>query len=189
VKTLRMNIGVVALVLVSTGAFAWGLLIPGEKKLRKQYDQIDTELEQVARLQLEVGSVGDLYASILALDREVSGFRQQLPAERKLGEFLSDLSRCMESSGIVDFSIQPRPVIEVDPERLPDDFKLAKGTAILPVQLNFEGSFANVFQFLDCVESLQRVSHLETMNMDNHESTPGHLTVKLELHVYYHPEG
>lgn len=183
-----MNIVVVALVLVSTGAFAWGLLIPGEKKLRGRYDQIDTELEQVTRLQREVGNVGDLYASILALDREVSGFRHQLPAERKLGEFLGDLSRCLETSGIGDFSIQPRPALELDQATLPNEFSLAKGTVLLPVQLAFDGSFANVFQFLDCVESLQRVSHLETMNMDNDESSPGRLTVKLELHVYYHPD-
>lgn len=187
-NTFRVNLIVVGLVLVSTAAFAWGLLIPGEKELSHRYERIDVELDQVARLQHEVGSVSDLYASILALDQEVSGFRRRLPADRKLGEFLSDLSRCLESSGIADYSIQPKPAIELDAERLPEEFKLAKGTTILPVHLTFDCSFATVFQFLDCVESLQRVSHLEAMNIENHESTPGQLSVKLELHAYHHPE-
>lgn len=184
----RINLIVLVTVLVSTAAFAWGLLLPGLDELRARQRNIELELKRVEQGQKAVGNVSDLYSSIVSLNKEMSNFRKRLPAERKFGEFLNDLSLCLERSKIKDYNIQPKQAREVISEKLPESLKLAAGTTVLPVSVSFEASFSGVFDFLAQVESLERLAHVESMDMVNNERRPGRVKTEIVLHTYHRPD-
>lgn len=185
----KLNLAIVAVVLAATAAFTWGLLLPGTKDLRERREQIAAGLDKIEKTQRAVGDVGSLYASIQSLNAETQNFREQLPEDRRFGQFLNDLSGCLEKSKIADYAIQPLPSRVVIPEQLPEDLKLAKGTVILPVRILFESSFEHVFGFLARMESLKRLCHVENLELANDESRPGHVKIDLELHAYHQPAG
>lgn len=185
----KLNLVIIAVVLAATAAFTWGLLLPGLDELRQRRDQISAGLDEIEQTQRSVGDVGSLYASIQSLNDEMRNFREQLPADRRFGAFLNDLSGCLEQSKIADYAIQPMASMVVVPGQLPEDLKLAEGTVILPVRVLFDSSFEHVFGFLSRMESLKRLCHIETLELVNDESRPGHVKIELELHAYHQPTG
>lgn len=185
----KLNLVIIAVVLAATAAFTWGLLFPGLEELRERQDRISAGLEGIEQTQRWVGDVGALYASIQSLNDEMRYFREQLPTDRRFGEFLNDLSKCLGQSEIADYAIQPISSMTVVSEQLPPDLKLAEGTVILPVRVLFESGFENVFGFLSRVESLKRLCHVEDLKLVNDESRPGHVRIEMELHAYYQPTG
>lgn len=183
----KLNLIAVGVVLLATAAFVWGLLLPGLDDLQDRQARIDREVAAVSAAQLAVGEVGDLYRSIRSLDEATSSFRKCLPAERKLGEFLSDLTQSLEASGISDYSIQPKPAFEVRSQDLPDGFKLVAGTIVLPVNIAFQTEFGNLCAFLARIESLERLSHVESIEVKNREQRFGWLKAEVNLHIYQYP--
>ncbi|MCG8406514.1 MAG: type 4a pilus biogenesis protein PilO [Phycisphaerales bacterium] len=184
----RINLIVLVTVLISTAAFAWGLLLPGLDEFRATHNKIDIELKRLEENQRAAGNISDLYASIVRLNEEMSNFRKRLPAERKFGEFLNDLSLCLERAKIEHYNIQPHQAQEVAPDKLPDELELAVNTTVLPVSVSFEGSFTGVFDFLTRLESLERLTHVESLNVVNNENRPGWVKVEIVLHTYHRPD-
>jgi Tfp pilus assembly protein PilO len=131
-----------------------------------------------------LGSISELYASILRLDEEVRDFRLHLPAERRFGEFLSELSQCLEDSAVTDYAVQPKPVLEVVDPKLPASLRLAAGANILPVNVSFQGTFGQAFAFLSNVETLPRLVRVESFRLVNNENHPGKVKVDMTLHTY-----
>ncbi len=184
---LRLNVTVVAIVLVLTSAFVFGLFMPGMGRLREARAELAEKVAKVKTDQQQVGDVSDLYASILHMDEKTRDFRKRLPAERQFGEFLNDLSDNLETSGIEDYSVQPRSAQVLDQAKLPASLKLAEGTILLPVVVSFESDFDDLFKFLRGVESLPRLSHVEMLKLVNDEERPGRVAVEVTLCTYHHP--
>jgi Tfp pilus assembly protein PilO len=183
----RLNVIVVGSVLGLTALFLAALLLPGVRDLRRQRARIGEELQAVAARQQEVGHVGELYASNLEMERQVREQRRQLPADRQFGEFLNALSESLRRRKIGQYVVQPGPEQTLDEARLPDPLRVAAGTAILPVRISFEGSFAQVFDFLKDVEDLPRLSHVESMKVRNDEHGPGRVRAEIVLHTFHQP--
>ncbi len=183
-SVLKLNLAVVLVVCVLTIAFGLGLLRPGLSELRACQDQIADEQAKVQESQNQLGSIGDLYASIMQLDEEVRNFRVRLPVERRFGEFLSELSRSLDNSRITDYMVQPKPVLKVEALTLPESLKLAAGMSILPVNVSFRGTFAQAFEFLSEVEQLPRLVRVEALKLINDENRPGKVSVEVTLHTY-----
>ena len=188
-RMVKRNLVSMAVVLVATAAFTWGLLLPGLGELRDRRGRISAGLDVIEQTQRSVGDVGSLYASIQSLNEEMQDFREQLPTDRRFGAFLNDLSGCLEQSKVTDYAIQPMPSKVVVPQELPEDLKLAEGTVILPVRVLFDSSFERVFSFLSRMESLKRLCHIESLELVNDESRPGHVKMEMELHAYHQPTG
>ncbi len=184
---LKLNMLSVVVVLAVTATFVFGLVLPGHSSLRERERRLTTELGDVEQTRQGVGDVSRLYASIVSLNEEVSGFRRRLPLERQIGDLLRDLSECLEVDTIQNLAIQPRKMMSVDDERLPPDFALAAGTVIVPVSVSFESDVAGALAFLDCVESLDRIVHVESAQWVNSEQRPGWSSVDIVVHAYYQP--
>jgi Tfp pilus assembly protein PilO len=183
---LKLNLGVVALVMGLTLGFVLGIVRPGLRELKASQAQITDKQAKVGAQQNQLGNIGNLYASIVQLDEEMRDFRVRLPAERRFGEFLNDLSERLKKCKIDDYAVQPRPALRVDGSKLPATMKLAAGTTILPVGISFRGSFRQMFDFLEGMESLQRLSRVESIKVVNDQQHPGEVTVELTLHTYQH---
>jgi Tfp pilus assembly protein PilO len=188
VNMLKLNVVVVLLVVVLTIAFALGLVRPGIKDLKACQAEIADKQAALHADQQQLGNVGDLFGSILHLDEAMRDFRVRLPAERRFGEFLNDLSENLEKNRIDDYVVQPKPALELDEGNLPETVKLAAGTTILPVHIAFRGTFAQLFDFLVGLESLSRLSHVESIKVVNDEKRPGSVNVEMTLHTYQHSD-
>jgi len=184
VSMRKLNLVVVLAVCVVTAAFGLALVRPGLAELKACEDQVAAEQTKVQQTQDELGSISGLYASILRLDEEVRDFRLRLPAERRFGEFLSELSQCLEESAVTDYAVQPKPVLAVVDPNLPASLRLAAGSNILPVNVSFRGTFSQVFTFLSNVESLPRLVRVESFRLVNDENRPGKVKVDMTLHTY-----
>ncbi len=185
---LKINLAVLLTVLASTTAFAFGLLLPGLDELHHKERQIESALVKVRAVQSAVGDVSELYSSILDLNEEMCNFRKKLPAEREFGEFLNALAQCLEESGIGDYNVQPRQAETLSAAALPERLMRAAGTTILPVSVSFEARFGDVFDFLGCIESLDRIVHLHSVELANSAENPGWIRADLVLQTYHRPE-
>ena len=183
---LKLNIAVVALVIALTLGFVLGFVKPGLSEIKACQAQITEKQAKVGAEQNQLGNVGDLYASIVQLDEEMRGFRVRLPEERRFGEFLNDISERLKKCKIDDYVVQPRSALRVDETKLPPTKKLPLGTIILPVSISFRGSFQQLFDFLDGVELLPRLSRVESIKVVNDQQHPGEIAVELTLHTYQH---
>ncbi|HVP11665.1 MAG TPA: type 4a pilus biogenesis protein PilO [Phycisphaerae bacterium] len=186
---LKLNVAAVVAVIVLTAAFVLGLVRPGIKDLKACQAEIVAKQAAVQAEQQKLGNVGDLYASIMQLDEAMRDFHVRLPVERRFGEFLSDLSESLNKSKIDDYVVQPRQPLCVEQNKLPEPLKLASGTTILPVFISFRSSFTQLFEFLSRVESLPRLSHIESIRAVNDDQHPGTVSVEMTLHTYQHHEG
>jgi Tfp pilus assembly protein PilO len=186
-SVLRLNAMVIGVVLALTGGFVIGLLLPGNRKLSARQAEVNSVLQDVKGKQEELGNVGDLYGSIQALDQQMKDYRQKIPADKAFGEFLRDVSGNLKKQGIEDFVVQPRAPLSIDSTNLPHVYQPAAGTVILPVSLQFESSMDKLFGFLASMDELKRISNVESMNLVNDESKPGHIVVEMMLHTYQHP--
>lgn len=185
---LKLNLIVVTLVLTLTAGFVLVLLIPGLETLEQRREALDKEIAEVQGKQQMVGNVSDLYASILKMDEEMSDFRKRLPAERRFGEFVNDVCESLMDRGINDYFPQQKPARYLDGTKLPDQLKRARNTVILPVSFSFETDFNTLFEFLKCIDSLPRLSHVESMQVVNEETQPGRISVEMVLHTYNNPD-
>ena len=184
---MRLNLIVLVTVVVLTGGFVAGLLVPGVKDLRRVRQEVTEQVGAVQAAQGQVGNVSELYASILRTGEQLADFRLHLPEDRQFGEFLNDISENLKRCEIVEYVVQPRPARQLDDSRLTPSFKLAKGTVILPVFVSFETDFGKLFDFLKHMETLPRLFHVESMKLSNNEEQPGLVKVELILQTYHRP--
>jgi len=187
VTQIKLNAVSVGLVLAATAVFVFCLLLPGSQGLRERQERLTAELSEVEQMRQDVGDVSRLYASIVSLNEEVSTFRRRLPVKRQLGDLLSDLSECLEAAAIKNLTIQPRKMMRVDGPQLPAELELAAGTVIVPVNVSFESEVSVAMSFLECLESLDRIVHVESAQWANSEQTPGWTSVDVVVHAYYQP--
>jgi Tfp pilus assembly protein PilO len=182
---LRLNMMVVAVVVLLAGGFTFGLLMPGFKSVKECEAQAAESLAKVKEDQSSIGNVSEIYAAILKMDEEMKGFDKRLPGDRQFGEFLNEVSACLKKSEVTDYSLAPQTPLALDEQKLSGDLKAAKDVMILPVGISFRGRFAQVFSLLDCLEKLDRLSQLEKMTVKNDERHPGFVRVEFVLHTYY----
>lgn len=184
---MKLNVIAVSVVLLLTSGFAMFFFVPGLRKLKEQRDLVKIESEQTRAEQQRLGNISALYQSIVELDKTMSGARERLPQQRNFGEFLNAVSESLKKSHIEDFTVQPKPPVELDAAKLPAALAIAKGTIILPVRITFEGTLAQLVDFQGRIEKLPRLSHVESLKLTNDESHPGVVQVEFLLLTFSHP--
>jgi Tfp pilus assembly protein PilO len=188
VNLFKLNLVVVGVVLALTAGFAFGLLLPGWKKLNVVQHDLALKLAAVEADQQKTGNVSDLYASILRINEQMSDFRKRLPQDRQFGDFLNELSEHLKGTDIQQYNVQPKAARPVDEAKLPKDLQLAKGVVVLPVSLSFETDFLRLFDFLKNLHTLGRVFHVESLSATGTETRPGEVRVEMVLQTYHRPD-
>lgn len=183
---MKLNVLAFGIVVVLTAGFAFGIALPGSKKLRAQRDQIASETVQVKAEQERLGNIGELYASIVELDKAMSHFRERLPQQQNFGEFLNSVSENLKAAGVEDFAVQPKPPVALEAARLPSSLAVAGGTLILPVRITFDGTLAQVVEFQRRMDELPRLSQVESLKIVNDEAHPGFVRVEMVLLTFCH---
>lgn len=182
--TTKLNLAAIGAVLVLAATFALGFLRPGLRRLASTQDLVVEKLSAVRDKQQSLGDVSQLYASIVEQDLQMHDIHAQLPARRRFGEFLRDLSNYLEENGIADFLVEPQLPQPIDDQNVPTSLRFVSGTHVLPVQLSFDCSAEQLVAFLDAVESLSRLSQVDKLLVKNHDSDPGRVSVELTITAY-----
>lgn len=182
----RLNIITILIVIGASAGFVFGLLIPGARQMDDLQKAIAAEQQSVAQRQAKVGDISGLYQQLVQLSDDVSTFRQRLPADRRLGEFLNELSDAMAKTGIADYQVQPLPATRVDSEDLPARLKLANGTGVLPVRIGFHSDFQKAFELLDALEVLPRLAYVERFDVEAEDELSGRLSVSMVVQAFHH---
>lgn len=183
----KMNMAAVGIVIVLGGAFALFFLRPGVQKLDAARNDAAQQVERVKEKQAALGSVSDLYASILELGRQMMDFRKQLPSDRQFGEFLNYLSESFRRCHIENYVVEPKPALIIEKTSVPEDLTLLAGTTVLPVRIEFQTDFPAMVKFLNRLEKNTRLSHVESIKLVNDEVKPGRVKADMVLHTYFHP--
>ncbi|MCA9254210.1 MAG: type 4a pilus biogenesis protein PilO [Phycisphaerales bacterium] len=182
----KLNVITISIVAVAGLGFTFGLLLPGNRRLREMRDSISAEQLAVSTQQFQVGDISGLYKELLSLSDEVSTFRRRLPSDRRLGEFLNEVSDAMSRTGIADFNVQPLPAARVSGENLPERLRLAEGTGVLPVQIVFRSSFEKAFELLDAIEVLPRLAYVERFQVEAVDESGRELNVTMVVQAFHH---
>jgi Tfp pilus assembly protein PilO len=188
--TLRkLNLIVVGGVVFLTGLFVAALFMPRTNHLKQVREEASRRSQAVRAEQEKIGNVSEIYAAILEMDRRREDNRCKLPVQRQFGEFLKALSDRLVLAGIEENVVRQKPEFRLDDDRLPPELKRARGAGLLPVHVAFDSAPNQFFDFLKSIESLPRLSHVETLVVANDETNPGRVHAEITLHTFYHPEG
>lgn len=183
----KMNLAAAGVVVVLGTAFALGFLRPGVRRLEAARADAAQQVERVREKQAALGSVSDLYSSILDLGRQMFDFRKRLPSDRQFGEFLNYLSDSFRRCKIENYVVEPKPALLIDDSSVPEDLTLLAGTTVLPVRIEFQTDFPSMVKFLNRLEKNTRLSHVESISLVNDELKPGSVKADMVLHTYFHP--
>lgn len=178
--TTLMIVGIVGFSALFVGAF----MVPGHRRLKEKQEQVVAGSNEVRDLQQDLGSVSDLYAAIVELESQLKEDRRRLPSERSVGDFLSDLADALSHCNVMDYVVQPLPVLEVKPGTVPESHAVAAGTRVLPFKVVFDGTFAQTFDVMGRIESFRRSTHVAGLRIVNDKDQLGRLHVEVELHTY-----
>lgn len=185
---VKGNLITVGVVVLLWAGFALGVLLPGRRSLSEKQQRVEATAQRVRSEYSTVVDMSAVFAEILRLEQDNAHYRERIPSERRFGEFLNNLSQCLQTAGIADFVVEPRPEQLWTEQDLPDELKSARGMTLLRVRVTFQGKFDNLFDFLSAVEAIPRLSHVESMTVRNQEEQIGRIDAEIILRTYYKPD-
>lgn len=188
-STKRLNVTTILVVVALSAGFLFGLMLPGERRLSALQASIAQEQAQVARQQAEVGNVSEVYLQLQALAGRLKTFRRQLPSDRRVGEFLNDLSDTMTRTGITEFQVQQLPATRVMSNDLPENMKQVNGTGVQPVRISFRSDFRKAFELLGAIEKLARLAYVEQFEVKVEDEFSGVVSVTMVVQAFHHDHG
>lgn len=184
-NSARLNLAFVAIVLISAGGFAVGMVVPGWRELESERDRIGVELDQAQQAQAAVSDMTAMYSNVLQLKEREFQLWERIPVEPRVSEFANGLVKSLATLGITQSDIQQELAKNVDETKLPETLRLASNITVLPMTIKFDANFNQVAQFLDAIAAMPRLVHVDDLRLQNNESKPGRLRVAIVLHAYH----
>ena len=145
-----------------------------------QMGRIRTVMAQIDSEQWNHKVADDTSRRIKALEQEVArlqdrtaAFNDQIPVGENLGVFLQDLGRFAERRRLELGEVEPGDPLRSD-----------KVTA-LPITFNVHGPFKRVFDLIQDIERMPRLTLVEQLETSTDDQAPGTVTARLRLRVYF----
>ena len=107
------------------------------------------------------------------LETRVRDYDRQFPKQADLGDFIKDMTRVSQQLALREWKYQPGA-----PKRGDTYFEL-------PIQMNFQGEFLNVYSFLSEVEHLQRLTRIRKLAIKAKDFKTGLVEVEIGLNIYF----
>jgi Tfp pilus assembly protein PilO len=114
----------------------------------------------------------DVASEVERLRARLERSRKRIPAQLELPQFIKDVTQLSQQSRLAKFSFKPGAA--------------ARGGVVseLPIQLNFEGDFVNVFSFLRNSEEMPRLTRVRGVNIKSRDKS-GQVQVTLTMNIYF----
>ena len=166
---MGLNIGLASMVLL----FIFAGYLPAKHRLDALSGQIDTRTREVEQNQERARNLPLLAMEVNELEGRVRDYDRQFPRQADLGDFIKDITRVSQALALRDWKYQPGA-----PRRGDSYFEL-------PIQMNFQGDFLNVYAFLSEVEHLQRLTRVRKLAIRAKDLKTGMVEVEIGLNIYF----
>ncbi len=154
-------------------AFVFGLLIPGQRKLRAQRHSVESLQAALASEQEEVKQLAAVYSEVEQLAGRMREFEKLVPCNHDFAETYRSLSEMVESSGLHRVSIQPERPEALGKSEWTRGIPRGGDVMVQPVTLQVEGTLDTVAKFLTSLESWTRLNRIERVTLRLSESGAG----------------
>ncbi len=170
IDTLQKKlIGGVTVLLLAFGAAVLWPVIRESSKLRAE---IAETKQKLASTQAETAGLASVAASVKQIRSEISTNNKRIPTQGETAELLRELTTELQSQRLSDPSITSMPSVPgADYTRL-------------PIQIAFKGSAMGAFRFINKVEAMPRLVHMQRLHLQASDKQPDQVDADLELHTF-----
>jgi len=169
----RLQWGLTVGVAVAALLFLFAGYLPAKHRLDALHGQIQSKTREVEENQNKAQHLPLLALEVQELESRVLNYDRQFPRQADLGDFIKDMTRVSQQLALRDWKYQPAA-----PKRGDSYFEL-------PIQMNFQGEFLNVYSFLSEVEHLQRLTRIRKVAIKAKDSKTGLVEVEIGLNIYF----
>jgi Tfp pilus assembly protein PilO len=167
-------------ILVAAVAMAAGFVLfrylPLQKKMSDVKQRRTEQVLAIAKTSIESKQLPMLKAQLQQLQRAVGNYEVNIPAERRLGEFLQQIATLMNEHNLKEQLVQPGKETEAD------EFNC------IPVNMQCKGRLNQIYEFYKQVQELDRLVRIEQVNLANDESLGSEVIMKTKAVIYYKPK-
>jgi Tfp pilus assembly protein PilO len=166
---LGLSIGLAASVLL----FLFAGYLPARHRLEALQGQIQSKTREVEENQNKARNLPLLALEVQELETRVRDYDRQFPKQAEIGDFIKDITRVSQQLALRDWKYSP-----LAPRRGDSYFEL-------PIQMNFQGDFLNVYSFLTEVEHLPRLTRVRKLAIKSKDLKTGLVEVEIGLNIYF----
>jgi type IV pilus assembly protein PilO len=179
-------LGVLAILGAILG-FYFLLLSPRLTELDERAQERDAKQAQLAQLQQEVNQLEQVRLESPEIERQLLELSKRIPTQPEIPTVLVQVEEIANESGVTQLLIQPG---EPTPPPAGGDF------FIIPITMNFEGTYQELEDFLRRSRNLVRLVTVNSVTYEPAEAAEGEvvgperlLQVQIEAEVYFQPSG
>ena len=169
----QLALGGILLLVVSSFYFL------GYRPITGHFVSLDTETQEMQR-ELRDNTAKSQILPVVATEVKNLRLKQtgakKLPKDMDVAGFITDLTRISQLSQLSK------------PQYHPDAPKRGELFSLYPIQLQLQGNFSNIFNFIRETESLPRLSRIRSISIKADQKQPGVVTVNLGMDLYYSPD-
>jgi len=152
--TFREVVFLLLLLAVPVGAYFF-VFEPRNSQIAEAREEIRKKQTKLAQLERATRRVEDLGGEIDKLSEALAMFEQKLPAEREIESLVSQIWQIATQYGLRPISISTN-----------DPVKAAQYSE-LPIEMEIEGDFDGFYKFLLDLETLNRITRMPEMTLQN----------------------
>jgi len=154
-------------------AYAVGLWWPQARRINKLHADIAEAETQLGLTRGRTDGLSQLADQVDDLRRQVETNNKEIPRHAELATVLRDISLQIESMDLTGQGISTQPTIE------------RTDYVALPVDLTFSGSSVSAFRFIDRIESMRRLTQVESMEVRKMPDQPDQVQAMVKLKTYF----
>lgn len=106
-------------------------------------------------------------------NRAIERFETCVPSDNALGAFLQQMAGVMTERELTDQVVLPGKEME------------AGGLGCIPIHIACKGTLANLFNFFDRLQTLNRLVRIEKVTLENDADFRGQLSMQTEAFIFY----
>ena len=170
----RSELKRLAILVVLCGLFGAGVWLPAHMK-RETLQQRIAEARQELGMDLsETENLPQLHHRVQRLKQTLAGSQRYVPREDELDQLLRNLTRALQSNAVTE------------PELVTHETRRFAGYSVVPMTVQFRGSFPATFGVLKQIEAMARLVRIDRLQMEPMEATAdAPLLVTVELSTFF----
>lgn len=172
---MRRNLAIFLAAVVLISALFFVLVFrPQSNRIAEATDTADAEEQRVQTLRAELDRLQELERNAPELRKQAARFQAAIPEEPRLAEFILQVQEAANASGIEWIAVNPTP-----PTAGPQ-----AGTSDIPIQMNVNGGYFQVQDFLVRLETLPRAVKIDSVNLGAGPAGLPNLTAALSMTMF-----
>jgi len=173
---MRFRVKKQVLIFIAAGLVVIGFVVLRYlplSKIRRSLSQEQVALEAVTkRAQAKEAELPKLRAQLGELNSKLADFDSRIPPDIQLGQFLGGLAALMDEHQLTEQQIAPGEQIE------------SKELICIPVTMKCAGRLAQIRDFCQALQGVQRAVRIETFRLTNDQQYSGQIKMETEAVIY-----